>query len=280
MRSNWDSLWVLFEASPDAMAILTWDSNTSIVRVNGCLSKALKLAKHDIVGKHFNQLLSPDDSATEYLEQIRIETTKVSFVTNMATGHVMEWSAAPLDLEYLLLIGRDVTEQRREREELYQRAHFDALTGLPNRYLFQDRAAKGLAHSKRESRNAAAVFFDLDNFKAINDTWGHSIGDEILQYVGERVLSGIRETDTAMRMGDEFVVFLGMARQDAELQGLVDRLAELLTAPVETSAGTVAVEVSYGCSFFPEDGEDIGALQRVADARMYDHKVSKTKDIA
>ena len=105
----------------------------------------------------------------------------------------------------LVLTLRDVTEQRQLEDELKYRAFHDSLTGLPNRLLFQDRAAHALAQARRGGKITGVLFVDLDDFKVVNDTMGHGVGDELLAAVGARLATAVRESDTAARLGgDEF----------------------------------------------------------------------------
>ncbi len=121
----------------------------------------------------------------------------------------------------LVLTLRDVTEQRQLEEELKHRAFHDALTGLPNRLLFQDRAAHGLVRTHRDGTTAGVLFVDLDDFKIVNDTMGHSVGDELLVAAGIRLSSVVRDSDMAARLGgDEFALLVEDVADSAAVEAL------------------------------------------------------------
>lgn len=175
--------------------------------------------------------------------------------------------------ESLLGFAIDITERREsEMRSEYLGGH-DALTGLPNRSLLQDRLTHAIAHARRSTRLVAVLFLDLDRFKVINDSLGHEKGDELLCILADRLIQSMRESDTAARLGgDEFVVLL----EDMESEGQVSFVAENLLSRIAEimSLGTqaVATSASMGISLFPRDGEDPATLMKNADIAMYQAK--------
>jgi diguanylate cyclase (GGDEF)-like protein len=162
--------------------------------------------------------------------------------------------------------------QQREREAVRRiefLAHYDTITGLPNRALLSDRLATETARARRTSETFAVLMFDLDGFKAVNDTWGHAAGDRALAQVGERVRRCIRASDTVGRLGgDEFLAILPQTSLDGAL-GVAEKLREALAEPYPLEGGTGKMTASVGVSLFPEHGGDPQSLQRAADAALY-----------
>jgi len=174
----------------------------------------------------------------------------------------------------VVLVFRDITFRQLNETDLRYRAYHDNLTGLPNRSLFYDRMHGALVHSRQFSHNFALLFLDLDDFKVVNDTLGHDVGDLLLQQVAERLKSAVRPEDTVARLaGDEFAIILN------DIDGADDArqiAAKLLTAFCEsfhlTDAG-IAVSASIGISLCPRDGTEIDRLMRCADKAMYTAKL-------
>ena len=165
--------------------------------------------------------------------------------------------------------------QRREREaqrRIEYLAHFDTVTGLPNRALLADRLAQELARARRASQEFAVLLFDLDGFKDVNDTWGHAAGDRVLAAVAERARRCVRASDTVGRLGgDEFLAILPETSA-AGAAGVAEKLRDSLAAPYPLEGATAQLSASIGVSIFPVHGEDGESLQRAADAALYTAK--------
>jgi diguanylate cyclase (GGDEF)-like protein/PAS domain S-box-containing protein len=167
----------------------------------------------------------------------------------------------------------DITEQRRVEEQVRHMAHHDALTQLPNRSLLQDRVGQAIAGAKRKRELLALLFIDLDRFKSINDSLGHSVGDRLLQAVAARLLGCTRAADTVARIGgDEFVVLLGDVDGPESARHVAHKLLEALSAPLELDGHGLQVTPSIGIAVYPGDGEDVETLLRNADTAMYHAK--------
>ena len=167
-------------------------------------------------------------------------------------------------------IAFDVTERKRAEEQIKELAYHDALTGLPNRLLFNDRLSVAVAQAHRSSSRLAILFLDLDRFKVINDSLGHSLGDRLLQTVGERLQLGVRQGDTVARLGgDEFILLLpGIARAE-DAAKVAEKILETLKLPVPLDERELFVTASIGISLYPEDGFDADTLIKNADTAMY-----------
>jgi diguanylate cyclase (GGDEF)-like protein/PAS domain S-box-containing protein len=180
----------------------------------------------------------------------------------------------------------DVTEAKTYEEQLARQANFDTLTGLANRNLLQDRLHQAIANAKRSSSTVAAVFLDVDNFKLVNDTLGHKLGDELLQKLAARLKTCVRESDTVARLGgDEFVLLLLNpaaaespfgGRKDGEASSLesditllMHKLLTNIAHPIALGGRELRPTSSIGVAVYPQDGEDADTLLRNADAAMY-----------
>ncbi|WP_364712041.1 EAL domain-containing protein [Streptomyces ossamyceticus] len=174
----------------------------------------------------------------------------------------------------LVITLRDVTEQRQLEHELTQRAFHDSLTGLPNRTLLLERTERALLRGRREAALTCLLFVDLDDFKTVNDTLGHAVGDQLLTAVGERLSKTVRRTDTAARLGgDEFAVLMEGARQPVDAQLLAAQVIQSLNRPFQLSAGSVNVSASVGLAT-AMDSTDPEELLALADLALYAAKTS------
>ncbi|WP_028468003.1 bifunctional diguanylate cyclase/phosphodiesterase [Neptunomonas japonica] len=170
----------------------------------------------------------------------------------------------------------DVTDKKRAEEQLRYLAEYDDLTGLPNRRLLMDRVVQTIARAKRhELRRFSLMFIDLDRFKSINDSLGHSVGDLVLQEVSQRLQGAVREIDTVSRIGgDEFVILVTGKGSDAVISAanLAHRLLKMVSEPIQDQDLDLVVTPSIGIVSYPADGEDFETLLRNADAALYHAK--------
>ena len=149
-------------------------------------------------------------------------------------------------------------------------ATHDNLTGLPNRFLFFDRLDQAIRKSRRQKQRFALLFIDLDDFKKVNDSYGHVTGDEALQKVANFLGNTVRDSDTVARLaGDEFTVILDNVQTIDNIEAIVQKIAGAASQPIETQQATLVITVSIGISLFPDHGEDAETLLRKADAAMY-----------
>jgi len=165
---------------------------------------------------------------------------------------------------------RDITDRKVAEQRVQYLAYYDALTGLPNRTLLKDRLSKALAVARRQTHRVALLFLDLDRFKDINDSLGHSVGDLLLQEVAERLKRWGREQDTIARLGgDEFLITLTHIKDVADAAVAAERLMDTMTADFLIEGHSLSVGCCLGISIFPEHGADSEALIKNADAAMY-----------
>ncbi|UHS60652.1 diguanylate cyclase [Agrobacterium vaccinii] len=181
---------------------------------------------------------------------------------------------SPLEIEIIDMatnIAGIAIDQRRAEERAHFMAHHDPLTGLYNRNLFWTQFSRAIHEAKRENRLVAITYIDLDNFKQINDTHGHAVGDAVLRNLADRISSCIRASDIAVRLGgDEFAIIFSNPKHDEEgilrrLEAIRQRAAE----PIELTQGCLSVTCSSGTAFYPGDGDTPEALLAKADAAMY-----------
>jgi diguanylate cyclase (GGDEF)-like protein len=166
-------------------------------------------------------------------------------------------------------------EQRLLHERLYHEAHHDALTGLPNRVLLEDRLQQAIARAQRDGTSIAVLFIDLDRFKYVNDTLGHQAGNDVLVQIGDRLRRYVRGSDTVARVGgDEFVVVHGDLDDPRTAESIAGAIANVLASPITVGGRTVRVRATVGVSTYPVDGADADALLTKSDNAMYHGKRS------
>ncbi|MCX5832325.1 MAG: GGDEF domain-containing protein, partial [Deltaproteobacteria bacterium] len=152
-------------------------------------------------------------------------------------------------------------------------AFHDALTGLPNRSLFNDRLVMAMAHAERFNEKVAVMMLDLDKFKDVNDTFGHSSGDLLLQAVAEKLTLQIRKGDTVARMGgDEFMLIFADLKQTEDVNTITEKIMEDFQTNITINNHTMSVTMSIGIAVYPDHGEDIDTLVKNADIAMYSVK--------
>ncbi len=213
----------------------------------------------------------------------QVALTGVPFRTTQYVTSTDQWfdlSAFPLDdgpSHRVAALFNDVTARQRAEAVLRQNlatlhhdAHHDALTGLPNRALFEDRLELAVAEAARYGRRLAVLFVDLDGFKRINDLHGHAAGDAALIEVAARLGRSLRSSDTLARLhGDEFVVLLSEVAADADARALAETLLAAIEPPIVIEARSVSLTASIGVCVYPRDAGDAAGLLRVADTAMY-----------
>ncbi|MES9967088.1 MAG: sensor domain-containing diguanylate cyclase, partial [Sedimenticola sp.] len=222
--------------------------------------------------------LSADSKAMVHNEVISAkeeERPYYLFRHRLVTGEArdVEMYTTPLRIKgnnVLYAIIHDVTERRQMEEEIKRLGNFDVLTGLPNRTMLFDRMHMAIEQAKRHHQHLAVLFFDLDGFKAVNDTHGHIAGDRLLREAGRRLLYCIRKSDTAARFGgDEFVVLLTDVNEDDAVVSAIEKIQETLRQPFELEDARAHIGSSVGVSFFPHNGETADQLLHAADSAMY-----------
>ncbi|MFP3907231.1 MAG: putative bifunctional diguanylate cyclase/phosphodiesterase, partial [Acidimicrobiales bacterium] len=176
----------------------------------------------------------------------------------------------PLPHDSVAMALHDVTDRARVQARLRHQALHDALTGLPNRVLLNDRLRKGLSHAQREHEPVAIMILDLNHFKEVNDTLGHHSGDVLLSVIARRLRESLREADTIARLGgDEFAILLTTDATRSGTEAVAAKVADLVEQPIDVDGVTIQVSASIGIAIHPEHGDEADGLARRADVAMY-----------
>jgi diguanylate cyclase (GGDEF)-like protein len=202
----------------------------------------------------------------------------ISAVVSMAAllsrrlaSHALSRVAAANAERDALKVGLDAACEM--KEEFRSLAYHDELTGLPNRSLLQDRLGLAIAHSTRQASQLAVLFLDLDDFKAVNDSFGHASGDRVLVELAARIRASVRAGDTVARLGgDEFVVLLADVTGAQDAGSVATKVLAAVRAPFRLGGREISISASVGVSVFPRDGESPEDLVRCADSAMYREK--------
>ena len=181
-----------------------------------------------------------------------------------ATGEVRNYVGALID----------ITTRKAIEEQIYHLAHFDALTNLPNRTLLDDRLQQSLAKAKREKRKLAVMYLDLDKFKAVNDAFGHDVGDQLLQEAARRLQASVkRETDTVCRLGgDEFLILLSSVDVPEDANIVAEEILQSLSQTYLHKEHRLSISASIGIAIYPLHGNNANALVQNADFALYQAK--------
>ncbi|MEJ2621478.1 MAG: EAL domain-containing protein [Candidatus Thiodiazotropha sp.] len=276
LSKSQDQFRVLFEDNKAIMMIIDPKSG-QIVDANKAAAAYYGYTEDSLLKMKINEINILSDRQIDH-EMKRAKEEKRShfyFRHQLASGEIrdVEVHSGPIDWAgktVLYSIIHDVTDRKRAEAELDHIAHYDSLTGLPNRLLKSDRLHQAIARSRRNNFSLAVCYLDLDGFKPINDTYGHSVGDQILVEVAQRLLSTVREGDTVSRIGgDEFVLILSDLPNLDQCMGILDRIMAVISDPLTIGDDDVEVSASIGITLFPEDDADADILLRHADQAMY-----------
>ncbi|MCB1889913.1 MAG: PAS-domain containing protein [Rhodocyclaceae bacterium] len=213
-----------------------------------------------------------EDKVRELMDRARQRQPHV-FERTRPNGTVLEIRGLPLPDGGFVTIYTDVTEHKRAIEAVEELAHRDALTGLANRYTLEARLDQAIAEARRNGTKLALMFIDMDNFKSINDSLGHDIGDQYLKEIASRLDDCVRDSDIVARLGgDEFVLALTELSSPALAAPLAANVLETLSEPTSLGGHTIVPSASVGISVFPDDGKDRGDLMKHSDVAMYSAK--------
>ncbi len=272
-----------FERTP--LAVMEWDRETHITAWNPAAEAIFGFPAYDAVGKPVARLLAAEGDrhnletmCRELLQAGDGSKTTLGNVTRGGRSIQCEWYNTPLvdaagKVTGFASLVHDVTERLNTERTIHYMAHHDALTGLPNRRLMQDRLNQAIMSARRKQRHVAVLFLDLDRFKIVNDTLGHDTGDFILKDVARRLASCVREGDTVSREGgDEFVMILPDLERPEHARVVADKILRELARPVEIGGHEIHVTPSIGISHYPNDATDVHQLLKHADNAMYQAK--------
>jgi diguanylate cyclase (GGDEF)-like protein/PAS domain S-box-containing protein len=269
---------VFFHASE---GIMITDAHSNIIEVNDSFSRITGYSSEEVLGENPKILKSSRHLPEFYSEmwstiidkghwrgevwnrrkngEIYPEMLTISAVKN-AEGMI----------QHYISLSTDITSMKASQEQLERIAHFDSLTNLPNRVLLADRLSQSILQSQRSNQSLAVAFMDLDGFKAINDNYGHNIGDDLLIAVSQRMKKALREGDTLARIGgDEFIAVVTNVENFEGCELVLERLLKAAAEPVTVGNIEMQVSVSIGVTLYPQDKVDADQLMSHADQAMY-----------
>ncbi len=270
------------EQSP--VAVMITDTRRCIEYVNSAFEEITGYRSDDVIGRDPSILESPTTPPERYAELWRLlregHSWKGELESRRKNGEryweyayyapVMDESG---EIRHYLAVSEDITLRKKQQERILHQAHFDALTDLPNRFLSLDRLDHAIREAHRSGECVALLFLDLDDFKKINDSLGHEVGDRVLVEAAGRLRASVRSGDTVGRLGgDEFVVLLGALRAPSDALPVVESLMTRLREPYRLDGRELVMSVSIGIAAYPQDGQDGSDLLRKADSAMYHAK--------
>ena len=275
-----------FDAALNNMsqALLMFDSsarllicNQRYVEMYGLSSDAVKpgCTLRELLDQRIKNRTSLVDDPDEYIENLRSSIAHgkgTSLLAELPDGRTIAVSNQPMAGGGWVATHEDITERRLAEQQIAHMARHDSLTDLPNRLLFQEQLAHALAGAKRGER-LAVLYLDLDNFKSVNDTLGHQVGDELLKAVAGRLRGCVREVDTVARVGgDEFAIVQNGIAHASDTATLARRICDDLRAPYNLLGHTVTADTSIGIAVVPHDGTEPNELLKNADMALYGAK--------
>ena len=278
-------LRTLFDQSPDPVWII---ENGMFVECNEAAVSMLGYSsKNELMDTHPSRLSPPiqpdgEDSFRKAERMMALAcangTNRFEWVHTRADGtdFTAEVTLSAIELggrQAIYCAWQDITERKQAKEKIEYLAHYDSLTGLSNRFSLNSRLVQTMVEAKREERQLAVMFIDLDRFKVINDSLGHHVGDLLLIETASRLSKAVRESDIVARLGgDEFVVVLTMLTDPADAAQVAAKILDALSVPYLLEGKQLHSTPSIGISIFPENGDDPDVLMKHADAAMYSAK--------
>ncbi|PWF43160.1 putative bifunctional diguanylate cyclase/phosphodiesterase [Massilia glaciei] len=269
---------IVYQAIGEAIMVLDLDDR--IVAINPAFTKMTSYGEAEIIGRSADVLKGADAAGLIGERSQLLERTGhwAGIVWTVPKGGERRQEWLRVDTIYdergraklRICMFSHVTDQKRAKETIWQQANFDALTGLPNRSMFRDRLEHEIQKAGRAGRWLALMFIDLDQFKEVNDTLGHDIGDMLLKQAAERLAACVRGVDTVARIGgDEFTVILGELDDVAIADRVARDIVRTMSQPFPVAQNTLHVSASVGITLYPEDAREADVLIKNADQAMY-----------
>lgn len=288
LRHREEQLRTIIATTGEGYLLLSPDASR-VLEVNEALCRLLEYRSEELLGQHpgrffstaANEIftgriaLSAAGSQSRHdLDLIRSDGEVITVQCN-----VTRLPETPPQGSTIFAFMTDISERLRYEEQLLHQAHHDPLTGLPNRLLLHDRVQQTIAAGQRSDSFLVVILLDLDNFKVVNDTLGHAVGDTLLQHFARRISSLLRQGDTFARLGgDEFVILPGGIESNQDILQLIARIFDALTRPFEFHDYELFVTTSIGIARYPDDGVGFDTLLKHADAAMYQAKRDGKQD--
>ena len=274
---NASMLKTIFEAIPDLFFVLEQDGTIADYHANN--NNDLYVSPKQFIGKKMIDVL-PEKVAHKFQFHIEKATTQgkmVSFEYELNMPEGINYYEARVRLlakkSQMMVIIRDISEPHRSAELIRRQAHFDSLTALPNRFLSLDRLSQILMEVQKNHEKAAIFFLDLDDFKKVNDSLGHEVGDKLLIEAAHRLQQALKKNDTVGRLGgDEFIVLISSLDDESDALVIADRLLKAFRKPFKLEGRDLILTLSIGIAISPKDGTSASVLLRNADTAMYQAK--------
>jgi diguanylate cyclase (GGDEF)-like protein len=270
-ESTLDDFYI-FDGVPDASGKIV-DFRFSYINPNA--ERRLNVKRESLIGKILTEV-RPFMISSGLIENYReVVRTGIPFICEVFVDDDMikaTWlNVQVVKLgEGIAITSRDVTERKRLTDHIYKLAHYDQLTGLPNRTLFHDRLQQAILRAQRQGQKIAVFLIDIDHFKRINDSLGHANGDALLSAVASRLLAAVRETDTVARMGgDEFVIVMPDFKSLEDVERCGALIVQSAARPIIIGNRDVNITVSIGACIYPDYGLEVDQLLKNADTAMY-----------
>ncbi|MBY0579830.1 MAG: PAS domain S-box protein, partial [Burkholderiales bacterium] len=269
----------VFDNSQEAVVIT--DANNTIVEVNPAFTRITGYSRDEVLGKNPKLLSSGRQDKSFYaamwksLEQEKAWRGEIWNRRKSGEIYAEQLSISAIcnndgKVQRHVGVFSDISHLKTHEAELSRMAHYDALTGIPNRVLLADRLNQAIIRAQRNGRMLAICYMDLDGFKRVNDQYGHETGDRLLVHITHRLQEALRAGDTVARLGgDEFVMLFNDLASEDECFQVLDRILEIVAMPVIIGGNEILVSASIGVTFYPADDEDGDTLLRHADQAMY-----------
>jgi GGDEF domain-containing protein len=291
---------MMVNASLDSITLIDRDYKYCIV--TDAYTRARQLKKEEILNhtvtdvwgkKIFKEIIKSkldecfSGKTVSHIAAYEFKKNEINYIETVYTPCFTSGSVA----SYAVVISHNITELKKSQEKIEALAYYDSLTNLPSRSLFLDRLYHEITIAKRNGKSVGVFFFDLDEFKKTNDTFGHSAGDKLLASVGNRLKKYLRETDTLARPGgtinldeknnsdylariggDEFTFIIPDITDKQITRGIAERILNLFKEPFEISDREIFISTSIGIAFYPDDGNDVETVLKNADTAMYKAK--------
>lgn len=264
------------KAMDEAAIVSEVDVSGHITYVNDLFAQTCGVSRERLIGRPLNQISNGTPGHHEWIPGSDLWRGEVTVRNENERVNWLKRTIVPIrdasdGIEKYICIDIDITGEKEAEAQLEMHATHDQLTGLPNRALLHDRAAQTIAYAERSGAGIALLFIDFDNFKYVNDGYGHAAGDALLRSAARRFESLLRKGDTVARLGgDEFVVMLpDLPRGKGDAQSAANKLLKAFRQPLRAGEYDFTVTPSIGISLFPEDGRTLDELLMKADAAMY-----------
>lgn len=282
-KAKW--LNAILNNAPSSLIVL--DQDAKVLRWNQQAAATFGWSYDEVNGKVIYDFLVPlpnQSKLREGFQKVLNDGDSISeqhwCYTKSGKVILCDWRNTPLESDRVIVMVSDITKQKELEDRLSQMAHSDALTGLANRTLFFQKSDEAISLAKRRKEKVALLFIDLDDFKIVNDQYGHEFGDVVLCEVVQRIKMAVREADMLARIGgDEFVLILHDCEDYSRAMQVAEKVLFHLERPIQVSGLTVVVGGSIGISFYPDDGKKTAELLKSASRAMYDVKQKQKNSI-